>query len=151
MEAFAADRNISVSELARHIGVHRHTLSNQLSLNGIPPPSQYSTIPDDDLDRLLKAYRELRPSSGIRYATGFLRTNGLRVPVARVTESLRRIDGLRQVIRNYHTLDRRIYAVPHSNYLWHIDGHHKLIRWGFVIHGGADGYDRAVGYNIFSF
>ena len=28
--------------------------------------------------------------------------------------------------------------------LWHIDGNHKLIRWGFVIHGGIDGYSRRI-------
>lgn len=26
----------------------------------------------------------------------------------------------------------------------HIDGHHKLIRWRFVIHGGIDGYTRKI-------
>ncbi|KAI5982901.1 hypothetical protein EDC04DRAFT_2616344 [Pisolithus marmoratus] len=26
------------------------------------------------------------------------------------------------------------------NALWHMDGHHKLIRWGIVIHGIVDGY-----------
>ena len=28
----------------------------------------------------------------------------------------------------------------------HIDGHHKLIRWRFVIHGGIDGYSRLIVY-----
>ena len=28
--------------------------------------------------------------------------------------------------------------------VWHLDGHHKLIRWGVVIHGIADGYDHTV-------
>ena len=28
------------------------------------------------------------------------------------------------------------------NALWHIDGHHKLIRWNMVVHGGIDGYSR---------
>ena len=27
-----------------------------------------------------------------------------------------------------------IYYVPHPHYLWHLDGNHKLICWGFVIH-----------------
>ena len=30
------------------------------------------------------------------------------------------------------------------NSLWHIDGHHKLIRWRIVTHGGIDGYSRVV-------
>ena len=28
----------------------------------------------------------------------------------------------------------------------HIDGHHKLIRWRFVIHGAIDGYSRMIVY-----
>lgn len=28
----------------------------------------------------------------------------------------------------------------------HIDGHHKLIRWRFVIHGGIDGFSRKIVY-----
>lgn len=28
--------------------------------------------------------------------------------------------------------------------LRHLDGHHKLIRWRFVIHGAIDGYSRVV-------
>ena len=30
------------------------------------------------------------------------------------------------------------------NSLWHIDGHHSLVSWGFVIHGGIDGFSRLV-------
>lgn len=41
-------------------------------------------------------------------------------------------------------LVRRIYRVPYINSLWHIDGHHKLIRYNFVIHGGIDGFSRTV-------
>ena len=37
-------------------------------------------------------------------------------------------------------ITRRRYYVPGSNSLWHIDGHHSLVRWRFVIHGGIDGY-----------
>ena len=33
-----------------------------------------------------------------------------------------------------------------SNSLWHIDGHHSLVRWRFVVHGGIDGYSRTVVY-----
>ena len=33
-----------------------------------------------------------------------------------------------------------------ANSLWHIDGHHKLIRWRLVTHGGIDGYSRTIVY-----
>lgn len=39
---------------------------------------------------------------------------------------------------------RRTYSVPWINALWHIDGHHKLIPWKIVIHGGIDGFSRMV-------
>ena len=32
------------------------------------------------------------------------------------------------------------------NNLYSIDGHHKLIRWRFVTHGGIDGYSRLIVY-----
>ncbi len=38
------------------------------------------------------------------------------------------------------------YSVPAPNSLWHLDGYHKLIRWGLVIHGGIDGYSRLITY-----
>ena len=28
--------------------------------------------------------------------------------------------------------------------MWHIDSHHSLIRWGFVLHGAIDGYSRLI-------
>ncbi|KAE8192335.1 hypothetical protein CF336_g4472 [Tilletia laevis] len=32
----------------------------------------------------------------------------------------------------------------HAHHLWHIDGHHKLIKYKIVIHGGVDGKSRTV-------
>ena len=43
-------------------------------------------------------------------------------------------------------LHHRQYNVYMPNSLWHIDGHHKLIRWQIVVHGGVDGYSRLVVY-----
>lgn len=28
--------------------------------------------------------------------------------------------------------------------MWHLDGHHKLIRWRLVTHGAIDGYSRMI-------
>lgn len=41
---------------------------------------------------------------------------------------------------------RRVYNVPGPNHLWHMDGHHKLIRYGLVTHGCIDGNSRVVIY-----
>ncbi|CAI8036798.1 hypothetical protein GBAR_LOCUS20618, partial [Geodia barretti] len=44
--------------------------------------------------------------------------------------------------RNLHV--RRPYSVPGPNSLWHIDGHHKCVRWRFITHAGIDGYSRMI-------
>lgn len=36
--------------------------------------------------------------------------------------------------------------MPGPNSLWHLDGHHSLVSWGFVIHGAIDGYSRLITY-----
>ncbi|KAG1827436.1 uncharacterized protein BJ212DRAFT_1474588 [Suillus subaureus] len=36
------------------------------------------------------------------------------------------------------------YKVLQLNALWHMDGHHKLICWGIIIHGIIDGYCRTM-------
>ena len=46
------------------------------------------------------------------------------------------------VARGRSAVRHRVYSVPHPNYIWHIDGHHKLIRWRFVIHGVIDRFSR---------
>ena len=49
--------------------------------------------------------------------------------------------------RRRRTVRRRVYIVPSPNYMWHIDGNHKLIIcWHFVVHGGIDGYSRMITY-----
>ena len=38
----------------------------------------------------------------------------------------------------------RVYSVPYPNFIWHLDGNHKLIRWHFVVHVGIHGFSRLV-------
>ena len=48
--------------------------------------------------------------------------------------------------RKEKAIKRREYVVPGPHHLWHIDGHHKLIKYGLVTHGCIDGFSRAVIY-----
>lgn len=43
-------------------------------------------------------------------------------------------------------LHRREYNVAGPHHLWHMDGHHKLIRYGLITHGCIDGNTRTVIY-----
>ena len=54
------------------------------------------------------------------------------------------IDPVNTRIRWATVISRRTYTVPAPNSLWHLDGHHSLITWGFVIHGAIDGFSRLI-------
>ena len=45
---------------------------------------------------------------------------------------------------------RRVYSVPCPDYIWHIDGNHKLIRWRMVLHHAFDGFSPLVVFGMFS-
>ena len=59
-------------------------------------------------------------------------------------ESLTRVDPVNTALRWGIVVSRRKYSVPWPNSLWHLDGHHSLIRWGLVIHGCIDGFSRRI-------
>ena len=77
---------------------------------------------------------------------GYLLSRGVHVQLYCVRDSMRRVSPIECSIRWHQVLRRRQYCVPGPNSLWHIDGHHSLIRWRFVIHGGIDGYSRYITY-----
>ena len=54
------------------------------------------------------------------------------------------IDPENPALRRSIAIRRRIYHVDGPNSVWHLDGHHKLIRWKFVTHGAIDGYSRTI-------
>lgn len=143
-EAFKSTRRIKVQELARKLKVHPQTLESRLQENNID--YKFSAITDIDLDQLVLEFRQHSPNAGIRYLTGYLRRKGLRLQKRRITASLARVDKLGSSLRRRRRAEipRRPYKVSRPNALWHIDGHHKLILWGFVIHGVVDGYTRMV-------
>ena len=71
---------------------------------------------------------------------GMLTGMGHFVQCYRVREYLQRVNPLSCLLRHYQPISRRKYSVPYPNSLWHIDGHNSLICWGFVSHGGVDGF-----------
>ena len=141
-DALSAHRKISLQTLADALEIHRNTLRNYMKLYGVL--ARFSEISDRDLDILVRHFKKHKPTSGLRYVIGFLKRHQIRVQKRRVRLSMRCIDGLGQTLRNHEAIDRRTYQVPRSNYLWHTDGHHKMIRWGIVIHGFVDGHCRTV-------
>ncbi|KAG2070127.1 hypothetical protein BDR04DRAFT_933577, partial [Suillus decipiens] len=64
----------------------------------------------------------------------------LRVQQQRIIASIHCVDPLGTVLCQCTMIQQQQYKVSRPNTLWHMDGHHKLIHWGIVIHGIIDGY-----------
>ena len=144
-EAFQKGRQISTTVLADILGIDRKTLRKQRQELGIE--TGYSDISDSDLDDLVREYRQENPTGGRAYVIGHLRAmHSLRIQRQRVSASIDHIDHLGQGMKKQIGKEKKRtkYEVPRPNALWHIDGHHKLILWGIVIHGVTDGYSRKV-------
>lgn len=106
---------------------------------------------DEELEELVTLYKVCQPSQGLRYLMAFIKSRGLSVQGERARLCLRKHSKLRWAL-----MDRKIqercgkYESRGPNEVWHIDGHHKLILWGIVIHGVVDGYCRTVSYKRIS-
>lgn len=66
---------------------------------------------------------------------GILRSKGFFLPRHRVRDFIGDHDPVSVLLHWTQATVLRKYSVAGPNALWHIDGLHKLIRWGFVVHG----------------
>ncbi|KAF8189540.1 hypothetical protein K438DRAFT_1467236, partial [Mycena galopus ATCC 62051] len=61
--------------LANLMGVSRPTLNKHLKAHGVF--YKFTNLSRAELDKLVKAFREAKPESGVRYLIGFLRRHSL--------------------------------------------------------------------------
>lgn len=88
----------------------------------------YATISDDDLEKAIGDIQFSHPNWGNRLMYGYLISIGIRVPFHRVREAQAQIDPEGSFLRRLCFLNRRRHTVPGPQWLWHIDGNHKLMR-----------------------
>lgn len=105
----------------------------------------YSSITDLELDEKMAEIKRNYPNSGQVMINGHLMSQSVHVQRRRLRESLTRLTQSMHLPVNPR-IYRRAYSVPGPNYLWHIDGNHKIIRYNLVIHGGIDGFSRLITY-----
>ena len=130
--------------IAKCLGVSDSTLyRRRMELN---IASTFTDITDNALFDEIEDILRLTPYSGESYVRGALRGRGIWVQRYRVRDTLARIDPVGRAVRRTYEICRRTYNVHTPNQLWHIDSHHKLISWRFVIHGCIDGYSRTIIY-----
>ena len=133
------------SQIARMFGVSRWTLYRRIGDYDMQQMQRFTDISDEDVDAIVKDYTSRHGNTtGEPYISGYFKSIGIYIQRRRVRESINRIDPLHSALRWGALISRRTYFVPWPNSLWHIDGHHSLIRWKFVIHGCIDGKSRKI-------
>ena len=136
--------NFSWSYIARILGVSRSTIHRRRKELNIE--DNYTVITDLELDDVLVKYKDQHPYTGEREIEGYLRGAGIKIQRFRIRDSIHRVDPINTSLRWHQPIKRRPYSVRGPNSLWHIDTNMKLIRWGFTIQGGVDGFTRVVVY-----
>ena len=143
------EKGFSQKEIGVMIGVSTRTVRRRIiefDLRKDCP--RFSQIDDVELDTAIGKIIKDFPNTGVRRLKGYLLADGMKVTWERVRSALWRVDPEGVLNRSIQSslVVRRTYCVPGTLALWHVDGHHKLIRWGFVTHGGIDGFSRKIMY-----
>ncbi|XP_072019067.1 uncharacterized protein [Amphiura filiformis] len=137
----------TLADTAKCLGVSRSTVKRRMAeLCMSAGRTTYSEIGDDELEERIQFILYNMPRAGYKTVDGYLIGQGIRVQRQRIRDALRKLDPARQELRTICSIRRRHYSVASPLSLWHIDGNHKLIRWRLVVHGGIDGYSRAIVY-----
>ena len=135
--------NFSWSEIARMLGISRSTLYRRLNEAGVAT-DDHTPLSNHQLDRVIELIKKDHPKDGEVLVRGHLLRQGIKVTRQKIRDSIHRVDHTNVAARRRNVVHRRVYSVPFPNYIWHIDSHHKLIRWRFVIHGAVDGFSRVI-------
>lgn len=145
---FLRSWRFSWTRIAYTLCISRTTLWRRLKEAGydFSIDGRFTQISDDSLIKEIERIKETFPDYGERMVIGCLRSNGIHVPRHRVREFICVQDPIAVLQRWTIATTRRKYSIPGPNALWHIDGLHKLIQWGFVVHGCIDRFSRMITY-----
>ena len=125
--------------------ISRWTLRRRVNEYGIQDITEFLQLTDEQLDSHVSNFMQQHGNLvGFSMTSGYLRSLGLRVQRDRIRASISRVDPSNVHLRWAVVVSRRTYSVAGPNSLWHLDGHHSLINWGFVVHGAIDGFSRLI-------
>ena len=116
--------------IADVLGVSLSTVRRRMTEFGLSVTALYSKITDYELDTLVREIMEEYPNCGYCLMHGHLLHRGHRVIQARIRDTMHRVDPQGVAIRWNSSIQRRKYTVTSPLSLWHLDGNHKLIRYG---------------------
>uniref|UniRef100_A0A3B3SWA4 Integrase core domain-containing protein n=1 Tax=Paramormyrops kingsleyae TaxID=1676925 RepID=A0A3B3SWA4_9TELE len=134
--------------IANLLGVSKRTVFRRMAECNVSVRGHYSTLSNEELDRLIIDIKTSMPNAGYRMVRGALKGIGHLVQWERVVASMHRVDtaGILSRLTQLGCVVRRTYSVPCPKFLFHIDTNHKLIRYNIVIFGGIDGFSRKIMY-----
>lgn len=125
---YLLEKRFTVPCIGQIIGVSVRTVRRRMSEYGLNVRDMYSQITDQQLDGIVREIQNEFPTCGNRQMQGHLTARGIRVQQYRTRDSQRRVDPSGSIMRRLRTINRRKYCVNGPGALWHVDGHHKLIR-----------------------
>jgi len=129
MLKYMLSSGFSATKISMLLQVSLSTVQRRMSEFGITVREGYSAIGEDELDRIITLLQHQNPNCGYRMMQGYLARLGHKVQQTRIRESMARTDPEGVLSRWFGSIRRRTYHVSSPNALWHIDGHHKLIRY----------------------
>lgn len=135
----------SWTKISELLGVSRSTVYRRL-LDGGVSTNDNTDISSSDLDDVLREIKKDFPNDGEVLLKSHLLRIGIKVTRQNLRTSIHRVDHDNTVARQSKVVKRRVYSVEHPNALWHMDSHHKLIKWRFVTHAAIDGFSRTITY-----
>ena len=126
---FLREIGLSWTKIAELFGVSRRTLYNiRLRYNMCDGLQSFTELSDNELLEVVEEIKHDMPEIGYNMLKGILRSRGINVPIIRIQQCIREVDPINTSLRWAAPTSRRRYGVPYPNFLWHIDGNHKLIR-----------------------
>ena len=125
------ENGFTVPAIAKMISVAVKTVKRRLKDYELSITDSYAKLNDEELHAIIRGILTQNPNCGYRRMLGFLLSRGIRVSEQRARESMQRVDPEGVLLRamKLTTINRREYRVPGVLSLWHIDSHHKLIRY----------------------
>ena len=129
MELFL-DYGFKASEMAKILGVGEKTVNRRLKEYRLSMRFSYSSINENELDAVVKWILVEFSNAGYKTMRGHLFLWGSKLQESRVREGTRRSDpeGVLGRALQLRVTHRKLYNVRGLLSLWHMVGHHELIR-----------------------
>ena len=142
----AIERFGNITEASNFLNVSRFKTYRLLKKYSIP--NVFLRATDEEIITLIKNFNHENPTGGEKLLTAYLVSKGIfiRRSKLRVLVKLHDVNYEERKNINTNKIVRREYRSPGVNFLWHADGHAKLVQYGIIIHGCIDGFSRYLIY-----